>query len=126
MSTNISLFVVTMSTNMALSGYQNVNEHLPMLLSKCPRTWHYPVTNMSTNSPLSGYSNVNEYTRKLINTKINKATIFTLTVRTQNSGGETTSSRRIQLIAKMNLIDVFSNQRLYMHSIGTCAAEISY
>jgi 3-dehydroquinate dehydratase len=67
---------------------------------------------MSTNSPLSGYSNVNEYTRKLINTKINKATIFTLTVRTQNSGGETTSSRRIQLIAKMNLIDVFSKRML--------------
>jgi hypothetical protein len=55
-----------------------------------------------------------------------KATIFTLAERTQNSGGETTSCRRIQLIANMHLIDVYSRQRLYIHSIGTCAAEISY
>ena len=81
---------------------------------------------MSTNSPLSGYQNVNKYGRKLINTKINKATILTLAVRTQNSGGETTSSRRIQLIANMHLIDAFSHQRLYIHSKETCAPEISY
>ena len=29
--------VVKMSTNIALSGYQNVNEHLTILLSKCQR-----------------------------------------------------------------------------------------
>jgi len=29
--------VVKMSTNMALSGYQNMNEHLTILLSKCQR-----------------------------------------------------------------------------------------
>jgi hypothetical protein len=51
---------------------------------------------------------------------------FLVVATDENSGGETTSSRRIQLIAKMHLIDVFSHQRLYIHSIGTCAAEISY
>ena len=122
-----------MSTNMALSGYQHVNEQSTILLSKCPRTWHSLVTNMSTNSPLSGYQNVYEHgTLRLptcqrtvhyplskcqqiwtkidmINTKINKATIITLAERTQNSGGETTSYRRIQLIANMHLIDVYSH-----------------
>ena len=128
----------------------NVNQYLTIRLSTCLRTWHSLVTNMSTNSPLSGYQNVYEHgTLRLptcqrtvhyplskcqqiwtkidmINTKINKATIFTLAVRTQYSGGETTSSRRIQLIANMHLIDVFSHQRLYIHSIGTCAPELSY
>jgi hypothetical protein len=37
-------------------------------------------------------------------------------VRKQYSGGETTSSRRIQLIGNMHLLDVFSHQRLYIHS----------
>ena len=92
----------------------NVNQYLTIRLSTCPRTWHYPVIKMSTNILLSCYQNVNEYARILISTKINKATIFTLAVRTQNSGGETTSFRRIQLIANMHLIDVISHQSLYI------------
>ena len=50
-----------MSTNISLSGFQNVNEYLFIQLLKYQRTSHYPVTNMSTNSPLSGYQNVREH-----------------------------------------------------------------
>jgi len=41
--------VIKMSTNMALSGYQNVNEHLTIRLPTCQITTHYPVIKMSTN-----------------------------------------------------------------------------
>jgi hypothetical protein len=41
------------------------------------------------------------YSQKLINTKINEATIFTLAVRTQYGSGETTSFHMINLIANM-------------------------
>ena len=81
--------------------------------SKCQTLSHNLVVNMSTNMALSGYQNVNEYARKLISTKINKATIFTLAVRTQYSGGETTSFRRIQLIANMHLRRNFSPKLIY-------------
>ena len=128
-----------MSTNISLSGCQHVHEHGTLRLPTCQRTVHYPVIKMSTNMALSGYQHVNEQSTirlskcqqiwtkiDMINAKINKATIFILAVRTQYSGGETTSSRRIQLIANMHLIDAFSHQRLYIHSIGTCAPELSY
>jgi hypothetical protein len=53
----------------------------------------------------------------MINAKINKATIFTLAERTHNSGGETTSSRRIQLIANgMFTFSGSNNKRLILHS----------
>jgi hypothetical protein len=105
--------VIKMSTNMALSGYQNVNEHLTIRLPTCQRTVHYPVIKMSTSTPLSCYQNVNEYSQKLINTNINEATIFTLAVRTEHSVGETTSFHMINLITNMHLIDVLSLQSLY-------------
>jgi hypothetical protein len=50
-----------MSTNISPSGYQNVNEHLTILLSKCQRISHYPFIKMSTNISLSGYQKVHEH-----------------------------------------------------------------
>ena len=112
MSTNISLSCYQKVHEHALSGYQNVNEHLTIRLPTCQRTAHYPVIKMSTNISLCCYQNVNEYSQKLIKTKINEATIFTLAVRTQYSGGETTSFHMIQLIANMKKIKVQSEQSI--------------
>jgi hypothetical protein len=51
----------SISTKTALSGYQNVNEHLTISLSNCQRTSHYPVIKMPTNISLSANQTVNEH-----------------------------------------------------------------
>jgi len=49
-----------MFANIALSGYQDVNQHLTIWLSKCQQTSHNPVIKISTNVSLSVYQNVHE------------------------------------------------------------------
>ena len=86
LNANFLGFHVSHQTTKVYDTREVIDQYHQNHKSKCQPISHYPVIKMS---------------------------IFTLAVRTQYSGGETTSFHMINLITNMHLIDVLSHQSLY-------------